>query len=104
MNVNNIRPKKHLSKTVSPAGRKKQKSVQQLPEEDVAEKKGEKVMLSQDVKSSDRIAYYTELVRKMPDVRPEEVERVKKRLVEAAYNTREVFEKTAEKIIEELEQ
>ena len=104
MKINNIGTKSHLNKIVSGTRRKGAKATQQPSTEGTTAKRGDKVVLSKDVKSKAEIAHYTELVKKMADVRPEKIEQVKKKLAAGAYNKKKVYEKTAEKILEELEQ
>ena len=100
MKIRTLGDSVHLNKTV-PTDRKTKTHRKQEPSaEDVAKVKKDQVVISEEAKS--KISRYVEIVKNMPDVRPEVIERVKKKLAQGAYNTKETFEETAEKIIEDL--
>ena len=105
MKINDIGSKTHLDKTHSATVLKRGgKKMQQPSPEDVAKKQSDKVELSGDVKSRAKIAQYAEMVSKMPDVRSNEIDRVKKKLANSGYDSKKVYEKTAENILKETKE
>ena len=102
MKINDIGSKAQLDNVRAATVRKRGgKKMQQPSPEDVAKKQSDKVEISGEVKSRAKIAQYAEMVSKMPDIRSNEIERVKKKLANGGYDSKEVYEKTAENILKE---
>lgn len=62
---------------------------------------GDSITISPKAKEKSQIATYVDLVNKMPDVRENEVARVKSNLEKGQYSSRDVTKKTAEKMLDE---
>ena len=102
MEIKDVGNRTYLEKLIHASDRKKAKPKRKSPPAAGAKTKQNKVTLTEDVRSSEKISQYVEIVKNMPDIRPEEIERVKKELAEGAYDTDMVLKKTAEKILEEF--
>ena len=103
MEIKDIGNQLQLEKMIRSVIRSKTKPEQKPSSAGKTSAKRDKVAISADAEFDRKIAHFVELVKKMPDIRPEEIERVKKKLAEGAYNNDEVLEKTVEKMLEELE-
>lgn len=62
---------------------------------------GDSVAISPAAKEKSKIAKYVDIVNKMPDVREEEVSRVKDNVEKGLYSSRQILKKTAEKMLDE---
>ncbi len=59
------------------------------------------VTISPAAKEKSKIAKYVEIVNKMPEVREDEIARVKNKMEKGEYSSPDVLKKTAEKMLEE---
>ena len=62
---------------------------------------GDEVTISRAAKEKSKIASYVDIINKMPDVRKDEIERVKNNVEKDLYSSRDVLKDTAEKMLGE---